>query len=98
MSNDTEEVNLVKDDGILPGVDGFVPNIPKHHPFGRPRIKGSSTINQPPGKSIPGLGNTSSRRVAPKIVDNGLNANRGDYGPNVTGLDYVVEGLGEFAH
>ena len=26
------------------------------------------------------------------------NADRGDYGPNVTGLDYVVEGLGEFAH
>ena len=26
------------------------------------------------------------------------NARRGDYGPNVTGLDYVVEGLGEFAH
>ena len=26
------------------------------------------------------------------------NAHRGDYGPNVTGLDYVVEGLGEFAH
>jgi len=26
------------------------------------------------------------------------NARRGDYGPNVTGLDYIVEGLGEFAH
>ena len=26
------------------------------------------------------------------------NAHRGDYGPSVTGLDYVVEGLGEFAH
>lgn len=26
------------------------------------------------------------------------NARRGDYGPDVTGLDYVVEGLGEFAH
>ena len=26
------------------------------------------------------------------------NAHRGDYGPDVTGLDYVVEGLGEFAH
>ncbi len=26
------------------------------------------------------------------------NARRGDYGPNVAGLDYVVEGLGEFAH
>jgi len=26
------------------------------------------------------------------------NAHRGDYGPNVTGLDYVVEGLGEFAY
>ena len=26
------------------------------------------------------------------------NARRGNYGPNVKGLDYVVEGLGEFAH
>lgn len=26
------------------------------------------------------------------------NARRENYGPNVTGLDYVVEGLGEFAH
>lgn len=26
------------------------------------------------------------------------NARRGNYGPNVTGLDYVVEGLREFAH
>ena len=26
------------------------------------------------------------------------NACRGNYGPNITGLDYVVEGLGEFAH
>nr|ULD15994.1 hypothetical protein [Cylindrotheca closterium] len=26
------------------------------------------------------------------------NARREDYGPNVTGLDFVVEGLGEFDH
>ena len=26
------------------------------------------------------------------------NARREDYGPNVTGLDFVVEGLGEFNH
>jgi len=84
LSNDTEEVILVKDDGILPGVDGFVPNTPKRprrHPFGRPRMRGSSTINHPRGKSVPGLGNTPSIRVAPKIVDNGLNANRGDQCP-----------------
>ena len=26
------------------------------------------------------------------------NAHRGNYGPNLTGLDYIVEGLGEFAY
>ena len=41
-SNDMDEIILVKDDGILPGADGFpLNNNPRRrHPFGRPRMRG----------------------------------------------------------
>ena len=41
-----DEVILVKDDGILPGVDGYVPNnnLRRRHPLGRPRMRGSKSI------------------------------------------------------
>jgi hypothetical protein len=37
-----DEIILVKDDGILPGADGFpLNNNPRRrHPFGRPRMRG----------------------------------------------------------
>nr|ULD16184.1 hypothetical protein [Cylindrotheca closterium] len=46
---------------------------------------------------------TGSTREAITILEGEMrgyfrNARRGDYGPNVTGLDFVVEGLGEFDH
>ena len=37
----------------------------------------------------------SLKLSVPKMLRSAL---REDYGPNVTGLDYGVEGLGEFAH
>ena len=45
-SNDMYEIILVKDDGILPGADGFpLNNNPRRrHPFGRPRIQGSKPL------------------------------------------------------
>ena len=46
---------------------------------------------------------TGSTREAITILEGEMrgyyrNARRHDYGPNVTGLDFVVEGLGEFDH
>lgn len=46
---------------------------------------------------------TGSTREAITILEGEMrgyyrNARREDYGPNVTGLDFVVEGLGEFEH
>lgn len=75
--HEPNDIILVKNDGILPGADGFVPktNHPKRHPFGRPRMRGSSTNNHLPGKNVPGLGNKPQAikaKTAPKIVDNGL--------------------------
>ena len=82
-SNDLDEIILVKDDGILPGADGFpLNNNPRRrHPFGRPRIRGRG-INIEPPQNIQGLGNIPE---APKVrsfteVDTGLNARRGNHG------------------
>ena len=74
-----DEVILVKDDGILPGADGFPLNSnPRmRHPFGRPRMRGRSITVDPP-QNIQGLENIPK---APKVwsfteVDTGLNARR----------------------
>jgi hypothetical protein len=82
-SNDIDEIILVKDDGILPGADGFpLNNNPRRrHPFGRPRMRGRR-INIDPPQNIQGLGNIPE---APKFrsfteVDTGLNARRGNRG------------------
>ena len=82
-SNDLDEIILVKDDGILPGADGFpLNNNPRRrHPFGRPRMRGR-WINIDPPQNIQGLGNIPE---APKVrsfteVDTGLNARRGNRG------------------
>lgn len=55
-ANDIDEIILVKD--ILPGADAFpLNNIPRrHHPFGRPRMRGRGT-NIEPSKNIYGLKN-----------------------------------------
>ena len=83
-SNDTDEVILVKDNGILPGVDCHVPNNNprRRHPFGRPRMRGSRSIDVFPPQNVQGLGNIPKR---PKVlsfreVDSGLNARRGNRG------------------
>jgi len=82
-SNDIGEIILVKDDGILPGADGFpLNNNPRRrHPFGRPRMRGRG-INIDPPQNIQGLGDIPA---APKVrsfteVDTGLNARRGNRG------------------
>jgi len=81
--NEPDDIILVKDDGILPGADGFpLNNNPRRrHPFGRPRMKGRGITVDPP-QNIQGLGNISE---APKVrsfteVDIGLNARRGNRG------------------
>jgi len=80
-SNDMDEIILVKDNGILPGADGFpLNNNPRRrHPFGRPRMRGRG-INIDPPQNIQGLGNVPE---GPKVrsfreVDTGLNAQRGN--------------------
>ena len=82
-STDMDEVILVKDDGILPGADGFpLNNNPRRrHPIGRPRMRGRGITVDPP-QNIQGLGNIPE---APKVrsfreVDTGLNARRGNRG------------------
>lgn len=82
-SNDMDEIILVKDDGILPGADGFpLNNNPRRrHPFGRPRMRGRGITVDPP-QNIQGLGDIPA---APKVrsfteVDTGLNARRGNRG------------------
>lgn len=78
-STDMDEVILVKDDGILPGADGFSPNNYPRKPHRIPRIRGKR-INADPPQNIQGLGNIPK---APKVrsfteVDTGLNARRGN--------------------
>jgi len=76
-SNDMDEIILVKDDGILPGADGFpLNNNPRRrHPFGRPRMRGRG-INIDPPQNIQGLGNLpeASKVRSSRKVDTGLNA------------------------
>nr|UZC30149.1 hypothetical protein [Entomoneis sp.]UZC30228.1 hypothetical protein [Entomoneis sp.] len=81
--NEPDDIILVKDDGILPGADGFpLNNNPRRrHPLGPPRIKGRGITVDPP-QNIQGLGNIPE---APKVrsfteVDTGLNARRGNRG------------------
>ena len=80
-SNDMDEIILVKDNGILPGADGFpLNNNPRRrHPFGRPRMRGRS-MNIDPPQNIQGLENVPK---GPKVrsfreVDTGLNAQQGN--------------------
>ena len=80
-STKPDEVILVKNDGILPGADGFpLNNNPRRrHPFDRPRMRGTGITIDPP-QNIQGLGNIPE---APKVrsfteVDTGLNARRGN--------------------
>ena len=81
--NEPDDIILVKDDGILPGANGFpLNNNPRRrHPLGPPRIKGRGITVDPP-QNIQGLGNIPE---APKFrsfteVDTGLNARRGNRG------------------
>jgi len=81
--NEPDDIILVKDDGILPGADGFPfnKNPRRRHPLGPPRIKGIGITVDPP-QNIQGLGNIPE---APKVrsfreVDTGLNARRGNRG------------------
>lgn len=83
-SNDINEIILVKNDGILPGADGFTPKPNRYwrHPYGRPRMRGQDNLFP----NIQGLGNIPGApqfRFAPK-VDTSFNAhgrNRGDQCP-----------------
>jgi hypothetical protein len=93
-SNDIDEIMLVKDDGILPGADGFpLNNNPRRrHPFGRPRMKGLG-INIDPPQAIQGLGNIPE---GPKVrsfieVDTGMNARRGNRGDQCPASQFNME-------
>ena len=79
-----DEVILVKSDGILPGVEAYLPrnNPRRRHPFGRPRIRGSKSVDVFSPQNIQGLGNIPK---GPKVrsfreVETGLNARRGNRG------------------
>lgn len=81
--HELDDIILVKDDGILPGAEGFTPNNNprRRHPCGRPRMRGRGITVDPP-QNIQGLGNIPE---VPKVrsfreVDTGLNARRGDRG------------------
>lgn len=81
--HEPDDIILVKDDGILPGAEGFTPNNNprRRHPFGRPRMRGRGITVDPP-QNIQGLGNIPE---GPKVrsfreVDAGR-GNRGDQCP-----------------
>ena len=94
-SNDMDEIILVKDDGILPGADGFpLNNNPRRrHPFGRPRMRGSKSIEVFSPQNIQGLGNIPE---GPKVrsfreVDTGLNARRGNRDDQCPASEFNME-------
>jgi len=87
--NEPDEIILVKDDGILPGAEGFTPN---NNPFGRPRMRGRGITVDPP-QNIQGLGNIPE---GPKVrsfreVDTGLNAGRGNRGDQCPAPEFDVK-------
>jgi hypothetical protein len=93
--NEPDEVILIKDDGILPGAEGYTPNSNprKRHPFGRPRMRGSKPIEVFPPQNIQGLGNIPEE---PKVrsfreVDTGLNAGRGNPGDQCPAPKFNME-------
>jgi hypothetical protein len=84
----TDEIILVKNDGILPGADGFALN---NNPFGGPRIRrGSDVLGAP---NTPGLGNIpKGPTVRPfKEVDTGLDARRGNRGDQCPAFNMYQE-------
>lgn len=90
-----DEVILVKNNGILSGVDGYVPNNNPHrrHPFGSPRIQGSKSIDASPPQNIQGIGNIPK---GPKVrsfkeVDTGLNARLGNRGDQCPALEINIK-------
>ena len=92
--NEPDDIILVKDDGILPGADGFpLNNNPRRrHPFGRPRMRGRGITVDPP-QNIQGLGNIPE---GPKVrsfkeVDTGLNARRGNHGDQCPASQFNME-------
>lgn len=76
-----DEVILVKNDGLLPGADGFSPNNYPRKPHYIPRIRGKSITADPP-QNIQGLGNIpEAQKVRSfKEVDTSLNGQRGNRG------------------
>jgi hypothetical protein len=91
-SNDMDEIILVKDDGILPGADGFPLNNNSRKPHRIPRIRGKG-INVDPPRTIQGLGNIPE---APKVrsfkeVDTGLNARHGNRGDQCPASQFNME-------
>lgn len=81
--HEPDDIILVKDDGILPGAEGFTPNNNprRRHQFGRPRMRGRGITVDPP-QNTQGLGNIPE---GPKVrsfreVDAGR-GNRGDQCP-----------------
>ena len=93
-STDLDSIILVKDDGILPGADGFpLNNNPRRrHPFGRPRMRGRGITIDPP-QTIQGLGDIPA---APKVrsfteVDTGLDARRGNRGDQCPAPEFDIK-------
>ena len=91
-SNYMDEIILVKDDGILPGAEGFPLNNNPRKPHRIPRIRGKG-INVDPPRTIQRLGNIPE---APKVrsfkeVDTGLNARRGNRGDQCPASQFNME-------
>jgi predicted RND superfamily exporter protein len=72
LSSNIKKVILVKE--MIPDAQGLIPSIPKHF-YGRPRIRGSETINPVLPEWNPGI------RFLPPRLENRLNPNNGDQSP-----------------
>lgn len=75
------DVILVKDDGILPGVDGFSSANYPRKPHSIPRVNRRRGINIDPPQILEGFGNIPKAPRSFTEVDTGLNADRGDQCP-----------------
>ena len=80
--NKNDELILVKDNGLLPGVESFPTNnnYRRRHQFGKPRVTGSQQIDSYLPQNIEGIGNIldGPKGRSFREVDTELSARRGN--------------------
>jgi hypothetical protein len=94
LSKINDEIILVKNDGILPGADGFSPNNTPRKPHHIPRMRGRGTdINIDLPQNIQGLGNIPKAPKARSFreVDTGLNGRRSNHGDQCPAPEFDME-------